>query len=128
MYTPGPGISSDVVNAIKPVYADLTKAEILKECLHGRTQNPNESFNSTIWERAQIIVCCGLDTLELALYDAIANYDYGRTATLDIYEHLKMNPGEYTVSTMQLIIIRPWPKSDAMYYVEKRRKKLTKMF
>ena len=30
LYTPGPGISSDVANAIKQVYAGFTKAEILK--------------------------------------------------------------------------------------------------
>ena len=59
-------------------------------------QNPNESFNSTIWERAQKTVYCGLDTLELAMYDAVANYNYGRKATLDIYEHLNMILGEFT--------------------------------
>ena len=43
-------------------------------------------------------VYCGLDTLELAVYDAIANYDYnyGRKATLDTYEHLNMISGEFT--------------------------------
>ena len=29
-------------------------------------------------------VLCGLDTLELAVYDAVANYNYGRKATIDI--------------------------------------------
>ena len=53
LYTPGPGISNDVIAAIKPVYADLTKPEILQKCLHGLTQNPKESFNSTIWERVR---------------------------------------------------------------------------
>ena len=51
--------------AIKPVYADLTKADILQKCLHGLTENPNESFNSTIWEKAPKTVYCGLDTLEI---------------------------------------------------------------
>ena len=37
---------------------------------------------------------CGLHTLELAVYDAAANC--GRYATLDIYEHLNMIPGEFT--------------------------------
>ena len=41
-------------------------------------QNPNESFNSIIWERAQKTVYCGLHTLELAVYDAAANYNCGR--------------------------------------------------
>ena len=75
MYTPGAGRSENVIFAIKPVYADLTKADILQKCLHGLTQNPNESINSKIWERAPKPVYCGLDTLELAVYDAFANYN-----------------------------------------------------
>ena len=89
LYTPGTGISNDVIAAIKPVYAELTKPEILQKYLHGLTQNPNESFNSTIWERVQKTVYCGLDTLELAVFDAVANYNYGRKATLGIFERFK---------------------------------------
>ena len=77
LYTPGAGIS-DVIHSIKPIYADLTKTEALQKCLHGLTQIPNESFNSTIWERAHTTVYCGLNTLELAVFDAVANYNYGR--------------------------------------------------
>ena len=71
-------------------------ADILQKCLHGLTQNPNESFNSTIWERPPNTVYCGLDTLELAVYDAVANYNYGRKATIDIMNHLNIIPGVYT--------------------------------
>ena len=85
LYTP----SNDVIAAIKAVYADLTKPKILQKCLHG-TQNPNKSFNSTIGERVQKTVYCGLDTLELAVFDAVANYNYGRKATLDIFEGLNI--------------------------------------
>ena len=70
------------------MYADLTKADILQKCLHGLTQTPNEGFNSTIWERAPKTVYCGLDTFELAVHDAVANYNYGRKATIDILKHL----------------------------------------
>ena len=96
LYTPWAGISEDVIFAIKPMYADLTKADILQKCLHGLTQNPNECFNSTIWERAPKTVYCGLDTLELAVYDAVANYNYDRKATIDILKHLNIIPGVYT--------------------------------
>ena len=87
LYTPGAGLSNDVISAIKPVYADLTKSEILKKkCLHGLTQNPNESFNYMIWERSQKTVYCGLNTLKLAVYDAVCNYNDGRKATLVIFD------------------------------------------
>ena len=41
----------DVRSAILPVYNELTKPEMLGKCLHGKTQNANESFNAMIWER-----------------------------------------------------------------------------
>ena len=37
-----------VMDAIKPVFKDLTKTELLKKCLEGYTQNANESMNSVI--------------------------------------------------------------------------------
>ena len=95
LYTPGAGIPNDVIAAIIPVYADLTKPDILQKYLHGLTQNSNESFNSTIWGRVQKTVYCGLDTLELAVFDAVANYNYGRKATLDIFDGLNIIPGVY---------------------------------
>ena len=106
LYTPGAGISEDVIFAIKLVYADLTKADILQKCLHGLTQNPNESFNSTIWERAPKTVCRGLDTLQLAGYDAVANYNYGRKATIDILKHLNIIPGVYITRLCNTLNLR----------------------
>ena len=34
LYQPRPGISLDVVAAIKPIYFDLTKEDVLAKCLH----------------------------------------------------------------------------------------------
>lgn len=36
-----------VMKVIKPVFMDLTEEELLLRCTHGKTQNPNESYNST---------------------------------------------------------------------------------
>ncbi|GFT74704.1 uncharacterized protein TNCV_562561 [Trichonephila clavipes] len=33
------------------IFRDLTAKELLLKCLHGRTQNPNESFNNCVWNR-----------------------------------------------------------------------------
>ena len=88
------------------MYADLTKVDTLQKCLHGLTQNPNVSFDSTIWERAPKTVDCGLDTLELAVYDAVANYNYGRKATINILEHLNIIPGVYTTQLCNTLNLR----------------------
>ncbi|GFV32518.1 hypothetical protein TNCV_1054991 [Trichonephila clavipes] len=35
---------------------------LIEKCLHGRTQNPNESFNKCIWERIPKTVFVGIET------------------------------------------------------------------
>ena len=56
----------------------------LKKCLHGKTQNQNESFNSTIWERAPKMNYCSFDKLEYAVYDAVANFNDSRQGSIDV--------------------------------------------
>ena len=47
-------------------------------------------------KRASKRLYCGREVLEIAVYDAVANYNYGRRATLDIFELLNMKPGHFT--------------------------------
>ena len=58
LYKPGSGLSLDIIKLIKPIYLDLIKESELKKCLHGKTQNQNESFNSMVWERAHKTTYC----------------------------------------------------------------------
>lgn len=46
-YTPLP---DDVLTAIKPTYEDLSKDELLQQCVGGFTQNNNESLNPLVWK------------------------------------------------------------------------------
>ena len=41
-------LTSAVMEAIKPIFKDLSQTELLKKCLEGYTENPNESINSVI--------------------------------------------------------------------------------
>ena len=44
-----------IPNAIKetllPIFKDLSDPELLEKCLHGQTQNVNESLNSSVWQK-----------------------------------------------------------------------------
>lgn len=53
----------------------MTKHEELRKCLHGLTQNQNESFNNLIWMHAPKSNYCGLAKMEFAVYDALANFN-----------------------------------------------------
>ncbi|GFV50450.1 uncharacterized protein TNCV_2082011 [Trichonephila clavipes] len=52
-----------VVEAIRPIFRDLSDPELLKKCLHGNTQNPNESINNVIWSRVPKKTFVHLETL-----------------------------------------------------------------
>ena len=98
-YKHGPGIPTNIVaKHLKPIYQDLTSDTLLKKCLHGKTQNQNESFNGMVWERVPKTRYVTFEQLEFGFYDAVANFNYGRKATLDILCELKVEPGNYTVN------------------------------
>ena len=65
--------------------------------MHGRTQNQNESFNAMIWDRLPKIRFVSLQLLKLGVYDAVANFNVGRKASVLIYEKLGIIPGTYTL-------------------------------
>ena len=86
-----------VVAKLKPVYNDLSKTDLLEKCLHGKTQNRNESFNGTIWERLPKTKYVSFLQLQFGVYDAVANFNIGRKASVLIYEKLGLIPGYYTL-------------------------------
>ena len=90
----GPGLPVSVIAKIKPIYKDLSSDELLNKCLHGKTQNHNECLNGMIWERLPKTRFCSLVQLELGVYDAIANFNIGRKASVLIYEKLGVCPGK----------------------------------
>ena len=133
MHKPGPGLSDKIIAHVKPIYQDLVKPEVLKRCLHGLTQNQNESFNSMIWERAPKYRYCGFDKLEFAVYDAVANFNDGRQATLDIYKMLNVDPGHNMLSACSSLNIKrrrsaslhssaAWKKKRKIIRAEKKNK------
>ena len=98
LYTPGKGLSKDIIKLVKPIYMDLMNPTELAKCLHGKTQNQNESFNAMIWERVPKITYVSKEKLDLAVYDAAVNFNDGRDGTIKIkiFRKLNVNPGHYT--------------------------------
>ena len=86
----------EVIKWVKPIYLDLIKPSELKKCLHGKTQNQNESFNSTIWERAPKMNYCSFDKLEFVVYDVVANFNDGRQGSIDVLQKMNICAGYHT--------------------------------
>ena len=111
---------------VKHIYQDLVRPQKLKKCLHGQTQNHNESFNSTVWQHAPKNRYRAFDKLELAIND-------GRQATLDIFENINIKPGRNTISVCSSLNIKRrrssmhhsttmWKKKRKMIRTENKRK------
>ena len=75
LYKPVVGLLQNILETyIKPIYADLSDDKLLNKCLHGKTQNANESFNAMIWDRVPKSRYCGFAKMELGIYDAVGSY------------------------------------------------------
>ena len=82
-----------VADEIKCVFDALSKESLLVSCLHGGTQNQNESFNGLIWQRAPKITHSGLHTVELATHLAIGIFNDGTKTIVNILRELGVEPG-----------------------------------
>ena len=92
----------DARAAILPMYNDLCKRENLSKYLHGRTQNRKESFNEMIWSRVPKAYHVDIDILSLGVYDAIARFNNGATAFLEILKDMNIEPGDHMMKGLQI--------------------------
>ena len=114
-----------VRKAILPIYKSLCKAEMLEKCLHGNTQNANESFNGMIWNRVPKATHVGLDVLSVGVYDAIAHFNIGEKAALDIMELLKVDPGFHMTKSCRTVNVQR--KRSSTYRMSEPQRKRRKI-
>ena len=63
--------------------------------MHGKTQNANESFNGTIWERILKNTFVKLPNLKFGVCDAVARCNIRMKASVLIFEKLNFIPVVY---------------------------------
>ena len=63
-----------------PIFTDLKNETLLSKCLHGQTQNNNESLNALIWKRCPKDFFIGKKVLEISMNSAIIAFNDGSTA------------------------------------------------
>ena len=73
-YKEKPGIPTIIRETIRPVFISLSDEKLLSKCLHGKTQNNNESLNGLMWKRCPKDVFVGRATLELGVASAIISF------------------------------------------------------
>ncbi|XP_011864345.1 PREDICTED: uncharacterized protein LOC105560124 [Vollenhovia emeryi] len=87
-------LPTNVAKAIKPIYADLSRDDLLERCLGAFNQNSNESLNSVIWKFAPKSGFCGSQIVKTAANLATIIFNDGHVALLDVAEYLDMSIGE----------------------------------
>lgn len=92
-----------VMEAIKPIFRDLANENLLKKCLHGGTQNPNESFNQCIWERLPKTVFVGRNALAIGVYDAVSCFNDGVQSRKYVLEKMGIKPGVNCIKSLYVI-------------------------
>ena len=63
---------------IKQIFDRLRDDKLLSKCLHGKTQNVNESLNGIIWTRCPKRVYVTRKTLEIGVYSAVLEFNDGK--------------------------------------------------
>jgi len=89
-YEPFP---DEVITAIKPIYEDLSKDELLQRCVGGFTQNNNESLNQLIWRISPKILASSPTIIEIAANAAACTFNEGYIALLAFLEEMKISVG-----------------------------------
>lgn len=65
---------------VKPVFQRLSEDSLLEKCLHGKTQNQNESLNGMIWEHVTKDTFTGFEALQLRVHAAVAHIFFVQSA------------------------------------------------
>lgn len=93
-------IPPTVSDVIKPIFSHkgLGSDELLKKCLHGTTQNVNESINNVIWQKCPKRVYVGRQTVETGVASAVIAFNDGGQGLLPVFELLGINPGLFTIN------------------------------
>ena len=84
-----------VCTIIKPVFVVLSDDELLRKCLHGGSQNTNESYHNLIWLRCPKTGFVGRNRLELAVNDATIVYNEGEVSRVTIFRALHLNASNH---------------------------------
>lgn len=83
------------MDAIKPIFNDLSHPKLLQRCLGGKTQNNNESLNSLIWKLCPKTLGTGKRIAEIATNEAIILFNDGNVGKIKLMQELGLNVGNY---------------------------------
>ena len=107
--------------SVLAIYLDLTRTDLLRRCLKGKTQNPNESFHAKIWNKLSKTKFVSLPTARYSIVEAVSQHNngYGRSTIASQYvpstiQYLKKMDKESTRQTLSPSHIKKKRRYDEM--------------
>ena len=83
-------LPEEIVLSIKPLFERLSDATLLQKCLHGFTQNQNESLNKEIWSLCPKTEYVGARTIQTAVALAVSVWNNGWSSIQRIQKRLNL--------------------------------------
>ena len=81
---------------VKPMFTDLSNESLLLKCLHGKTQNTNESINNIIWTKCPQNIYVERNVLEMGVASAVINFNDGNCGILNVFTNDGMQAVYFT--------------------------------
>ena len=78
----GTPLSREVGQFVKPIYVRLGDENLLRRCLRGKTQNPNESVHSVLWRKCLKTDFVGKLRVEAGAAMAVSEFNQGSEKTV----------------------------------------------
>ena len=76
---------------LKPIFVSLLDDSILNNCVHGQTQNTNDSFNSVVWTRCPKNVFIERKTFQISINLAVLHYNDGSCGLNAVLGHFALH-------------------------------------
>ncbi|GFW34427.1 uncharacterized protein TNCV_500451 [Trichonephila clavipes] len=95
-----------VMDAIKPVFNDLSQPKLLQKCLGGKTQNNDESINSLIWKLCLKTLGCGRKIVDISTNETIVIFNDGNRGRLKIMQSLGLTVDQFAHKFVTLVDIK----------------------
>ena len=90
-------------DVVAPIFSHkvLGREALLSKCLHGETQNVNESMNNLIWTRCPKRIYVGNFVLKIAVASAVICYNDGIQGKLPVLTKLGIDHSVFTADACQ---------------------------
>ena len=85
-------LPAEVGKKLVPIFERLSDENLLKRCVRGKTQNPNESFHGLIWKFCPKTIFNGRKVIETEVNLAACQFSMGSTFKILLCHMLKIAP------------------------------------